>query len=34
MTNGLAPVYLMAIGATVEPVPPLIFSGCTTKANS
>ena len=27
-------LYLTAIGATVEPVPPLIFSGSTTKANS
>ena len=24
----------IAIGATVDPVPPLIFSGCTTNANS
>ena len=26
--------YRIAIGATVDPVPPLIFSGCTTNANS
>ena len=26
--------YLTAIGDTVEPVPPWIFSGCIMKANS
>ena len=31
---GSAPDQRIAIGATVDPVPPLILSGCTTKANS
>jgi len=31
MTHRPAP-YRIAIGATVDPVPPLISSGCITKA--